>query len=66
MGTLMVIQPSFQKVAFYALLPLLVVFIFAIFMLITRFITQERDVIKVQTVNGVMAVVQIAPALLIF
>ena len=35
-------------------------------MLITRFITQENDVIKVQTVNGVMAVVLIAPALLIF
>ena len=65
-GTLMVIQPSFQEVGFYALLPLLVAFIFAIFMLITRFITQENDVIKVQTVNGVMAVFLIAPALLIF
>ena len=65
-GTLMVIQPSFQEVGFYAVLPLLVAFIFAIFMLITRFITQENDVIKVQTVNGVMAVVLIAPALLIF
>ncbi len=38
-GTLMVIQPSFQEVGFYALLPLLVAFIFAIFMLITRLIT---------------------------
>ena len=65
-GTLMVIQPSFQEVGFYALLPLLVAFIFAIFMLITRFITQENNVIKVQTVNGVIAVVLIAPALLIF
>ena len=65
-GTLMVIQPSFQEVGFYAVLPLLVAFIFAIFMLITRFITQENDVIKVQTVNGVMAVALIAPALLIF
>ena len=44
-GTLIVIQPSFQEVGFYAVLPLLVAFIFAIFMLITRFITQENDVI---------------------
>ena len=35
-------------------------------MLITRFITQERDVIKVQTVNGAMVVVPISPALVIF
>ncbi len=30
-------------------------------MLITRFITQENDVIKVQTVNGVMAVGLVDP-----
>ncbi len=63
-STLMVM--SFQEVGFYALLPLLVAFIFAIFILIMRFITRENNVIKVQTVNGVMAVVLIAPALLIF
>lgn len=64
-GTLMVIQPSFRDVGFYALLPLLVAITFSFFILTTRRIAKETDPIGLQAVNGVMATVVLIPAVLI-
>lgn len=60
-GTLLVIQPSFAAVGWYAALPLLVAFLFSGFMLITRHIAQETDPIGLQFVSGIMATVIILP-----
>ncbi|TCS60756.1 threonine/homoserine efflux transporter RhtA [Primorskyibacter sedentarius] len=65
-GTLLVVQPSFQQVGWPALLPLGVALNFAFFMLVTRQIAKETDPIGLQAVSGVMAVVMIAPAILLF
>ncbi|WP_232824985.1 DMT family transporter [Primorskyibacter marinus] len=65
-GTLLVVQPSFQEVGWPALLPLGVALNFACFMLVTRQIAKEVDPIGLQAVSGVMAVAMIAPALLLF
>lgn len=64
-GTLMVIQPSFAEVGWPALLPLGVAVVFSLFMLVTRQIARETDPIGLQAVSGVMAVVVLAPAVLI-
>lgn len=63
MGTLLVIQPSFQQVGWPALLPLGVAVNFALFMLVTRKIAKETDPIGLQAVSGVMAVLMMAPAM---
>jgi drug/metabolite transporter (DMT)-like permease len=60
-GTLLVVQPSFQQVGWPALLPLGVAVNFALFMLVTRQIAKETDPIGLQAVSGVMAVVMMAP-----
>lgn len=65
-GTLLVIQPSFQDVGAPALLPLLAAWLIAFFMMVTRQIAKVTDPIGLQAVNGVMALVMIAPVLLIF
>ena len=62
-GTLLVVQPSFQEVGWPALLPLGVALNFALFMLVTRKIAKEIDPIGLQAVSGVMAVVLMAPVL---
>jgi len=64
-GTLLVVQPSFAEVGWPALLPLVVAVNFAVFMLVTRQIAKETDPIGLQAVSGVMAVVILAPALLL-
>lgn len=65
-GTLLVIQPSFKDVGLPALLPLLAAWLIAFFMLITRQIAKVTDPIGLQAVNGVMALVIIAPVLWFF
>lgn len=65
-GTLLVVQPSFQEVGWPALLPLGVALNFACFMLVTRQIVKEVDPIGLQAVSGVMAVAMIAPAIFLF
>ena len=56
-GTLLVVQPSFEAVGAPALLPLLVAVTFAFFMLITRQIAKEIEPIALQVVSGVQAVI---------
>ena len=65
-GTLLVIQPSFQNVGAPALLPLLAAWLIAFFMMVTRQIAKVTDPIGLQAVNGVMAMVMIAPVLWLF
>ena len=60
-GTLFVVQPSFQEVGWPALLPLGVALNFSLFMLVTRKIAKETDPIGLQAVSGVMAVILMAP-----
>ncbi len=64
-GTLLVVQPSFQEVGWPALLPLGVAINFSVFMLVTRQIAKDTDPIGLQAVSGVMAVAIILPILLI-
>ncbi|MGB1035304.1 MAG: DMT family transporter [Paracoccaceae bacterium] len=63
-GTLMVVQPAFQEVGYWALLPIGVAINFAFFMLITRQIAKDVDPISMQAVSGVWACVLMAPVLL--
>ena len=65
LGTLLVVQPSFQEVGWPALLPLGVAVNFSIFMMVTRQIAKETDPIGLQAVSGVMAVVLITPLILL-
>ncbi|WP_300059308.1 DMT family transporter [uncultured Roseobacter sp.] len=65
-GTLLVVQPSFQEVGWPALLPIAVAVNFALFMLVTRQIARDTDPISLQAVSGVMAIAVMAPTLLIF
>ncbi|OWU72592.1 DMT family transporter [Marinibacterium profundimaris] len=60
-GTLLVIQPSFADVGWYALLPVGVAVTFSFFMLITRRIAHATDPIGLQAVNGLMATILILP-----
>lgn len=62
-GTLMVVQPSFEQVGWPALLPLVVAVTFAFFMLITRHIAKETDPVGLQAVSGVVAVCLMGPIL---
>ena len=66
LGTLLIVQPSFAQVGWPALLPVAVALNFAFFMLVTRQIAKETDPISLQAVSGVMAVVIMAPVLLLF
>jgi len=51
-GTLMIIQPSFAAVGWPALLPLLVAFLFASLVLMTRQIAKDYDPICLQAASG--------------
>ncbi len=64
-GTLLVIQPSFIQVGWYALLPLGVALNFAFFMLVTRQIAKDTDPVGLQAVSGVIATLALFPVLLI-
>lgn len=55
-GTLLVIQPSFEEVGAPALLPLLVAVVFAFFMLLTRQLAKEIDPLGLQVSSGILAV----------
>lgn len=66
LGTLLVVQPSFQEVGWPALLPVAVAVNFALFMLVTRQIAKETDPISLQGVSGVVAVVIMLPVLWLF
>ncbi|MCV3270397.1 DMT family transporter [Roseobacter sinensis] len=65
-GTLLVVQPSFQEVGWPALLPVGVAVNFALFMLVTRQIARETDPIGLQAVSGVMAICVMVPVLIAF
>lgn len=62
-GTLLIVQPSFAEIGWPALLPIGTAFLFAIFMLITRRITQEMDPISLQAFSGAMAVILLTPVI---
>lgn len=64
-GTLMVVQPAFENVGWPALLPIGVAINFAFFMLVTRKLAKDTDPVSLQAVSGVMAVVLLAPVMLI-
>ncbi|MDU8927529.1 DMT family transporter [Alisedimentitalea sp. MJ-SS2] len=64
-GTLLIVQPSFTAVGWAALLPLGVALNFAFFILVTRQIAKETDPFGLQTTSGLMAMVILAPFLLI-
>ena len=61
-GTLMVVQPSFADVGAPALLPLAVAVVFALFMLVTRQLSQLADPIELQAVSGLIALALLLPA----
>ncbi|WP_420860802.1 DMT family transporter [Algirhabdus cladophorae] len=63
-GTLFVIQPSFAEVGAFAMLPLVVAVVFALFMVVTRSIAKEVDPIALQGLNGFMALAILVPLLL--
>lgn len=62
-GTMLVVQPSFQEVGWPALLPMGVAVNFALFMLVTRKIAKETDPIGLQAVSGMIALVLMSPVL---
>ena len=64
-GTLLVVQPSFQDVGWPALLPLGVAVDFALFMLLTRMVAKDIDPITLQAINGLMAVALLVPLLVL-
>jgi len=64
-GTLLVIQPSFANVGPAALLPVIVAFTFAFFMLMTRQIAKEVAPIALQAITGFIAVAILVPALIV-
>ena len=64
-GTLLVIQPSFEVVGAPALLPLLVAVFFAFFMLITRQLAKDVDPISLQVSSGFYAVIIMGAILLL-
>jgi len=63
-GTLLVIQPSFVKVGYAALLPLVVAVVFSLFVLITRLIAKQVDPVGLQAINGVFGTAILAACFL--
>ncbi len=64
-GTLLVIQPRFADVGVYALLPLVVAVVFALFMLVTRMIAKQCDPVTLQAANGIYATIGFGIAYLV-
>ena len=65
-GTLLVIQPNFAEVGAPALLPLVVAVVFALFMLVTRFIAKDIDPIALQAISGTQATALLVPLFLLW
>jgi RarD protein len=63
-GTLLVIQPAFEDVGYWALLPVGVAINFAFFMLITRRIAKDVDPISMQAVSGGIAMLILVPVVI--
>lgn len=57
LGTLLIIQPSFAAVGPPALLPLLVAFLFALLVLLTRQIAKDYDPVCLQSASGLVSAV---------
>jgi drug/metabolite transporter (DMT)-like permease len=57
LGTLLIIQPSFAAVGLPALLPLLVAFLFALLVLLTRQIAKDYDPVCLQSASGFISAV---------
>ena len=55
LGTLLIIQPSFAAVGAPALLPLLVAFLFALLVLLTRQIAKDYDPVCLQSASGLVS-----------
>lgn len=55
LGTLLIIQPSFAAVGPPALLPLLVAFLFALLVLLTRRIAKDYDPVALQAASGLVS-----------
>ena len=55
LGTLLIIQPSFAVVGPTALLPLLVAFLFALLVLLTRQIAKDYDPVCLQSASGLVS-----------
>ena len=64
-GTLLVVQPAFRDVGWPALLPLGVALNFSLFMITTRQISRDIDAVSLQAISGLMAMVVIAPMLVL-
>lgn len=56
-GTLLIIQPSFAAVGPPALLPLLVAFLFALLVLLTRQIAKDYDPVSLQSASGLVSAI---------
>ena len=54
-GTMLIIQPSFATVGSAALLPLLVAFLFALLVLLTRQIAKDYDPVCLQSASGLVS-----------
>lgn len=66
LGTLLVIQPRFAEVGWPALLPLVVAFAFAFFMLVTRAVARETEPISLQAVSGLVATALLSVAFAVY
>jgi len=64
-GTLLVVQPSFARVGWPALLPVVVAFVFTGFIFITRRLTRILDPIDLQALNGISATAVLLPIILV-
>jgi len=65
-GTMMVMQPSFEDVGWIAVLPMIVAVIFAVFMLLTRLVAKEIAPVELQAVNGLIGSALLLPLLWAF
>lgn len=63
LGTLLVIQPSFAEVGAAALLPVLGALAFAVYILVTRVVSQEADSTAIQAATGWYSVAMIMPVI---
>ena len=62
-GVLLVIQPSFAAFGYVALLPLIVAFSFAFYMLLTRSLSAKMDVVSMQFQTANIGTIVCVPAL---
>lgn len=65
LGALLVVQPAFETVGWPALLPVVIAFIFALFMLVTRRIAAATDPIGMQALSAMIALSFLLPAIIL-